>query len=319
MADWVDVLEQTAWIQHPGATDVELPYAGTTDGSNRAIGIKFISGYFVDVTYEFTINAQIAFTGTAATVTLFYYDEEGYPIYDGVEVGEGEVYVDRVFTTSNLRSIEISLEPQSSATGDFSINVFGLQIREVDPDPDPEPEPDYPTEVNDKILGYIFNTGAMSADSTPFQQLVTFDGPTRYSVRDSCIGKQGLYVLSHEQGGGEGYRDYAVHTLPLPGGTTNLSYSDAKKQTYTWKSKKYVMPGRTTWAAAKVVMDKGCVRMRLYVDGCCKYDKVVTTCAPFRLTDQLVGHTLEIELIGQAVIHEVHVASTIEELINGRG
>lgn len=166
----------------------------------------------------------------------------------------------------------------------------------------------------DKALGYIFHTGAGTSDRNQFQQLVTIDAPRRGDVIHSCIGRQGPYFLTQELEFGR-YR-YFVHVLPIPGGTTDVSYEKALKQKYTWKSKKFVMAGRTNFTCAKVTMGKGCVRLRIYVDGCCQYDAVVTSCDPFRLPDQLVGVTWEIELRGEATVAEVHIASTMRELAN---
>lgn len=170
--------------------------------------------------------------------------------------------------------------------------------------------------MSDNRLGYIFSTGAAGADSTPYQHLVTIDAPTEGVVIHSCQGRQGVYYLSEVFKYGR--YSYHVHVLPTPGGTTDTAYERRSKQTYRWKSKKFTMPGRTTLSAAKVVMEEGCVRLRLHADGCCRYDAVVQNCAPFRLPDQLVGIEWEIELTGQATVFEVHVASTIEELISGR-
>lgn len=159
-------------------------------------------------------------------------------------------------------------------------------------------------------IGYVFHTGASAVDSTKFQQLVTLDSPSAGSVVSSCIGRQGPYFLSIPRGEATSY----IHVLPVPGGTTDVPYADAPKMEYQWKSKKFVMPGRTTWGAAKVVYNNGCLRIRVYVDGCCEYDSPVDTCMPFRLPSQLAGMELEIELIGTATVYEVHVASTIREL-----
>lgn len=169
--------------------------------------------------------------------------------------------------------------------------------------------------ANDNKIGYIFSTGSLGSDSTPFQHLVTLDAPTEGDVIHSCTGRQGVYYLSEVYKYGE--YSYYVHVLPTPGGTTDNRYEGASKNTYTWKSKKFTMPGRTTFSAAKVVMDKGCVRLRIHLDGRCRYDAVVQNCAPFRLPDQLAGIEVEIELIGKATVHQVHVASTMEELISG--
>lgn len=170
-----------------------------------------------------------------------------------------------------------------------------------------------------KSIGYIFNTGTSGGDELPFQHLVTIDSPTSGQVVGSCVSRQGLELLSTEivDDFYVGYMHY-IHVLPTPGGTTDQKYEFAHKQTYRWKSKKYVMAGRTNMTAAKITMDKGCVRLRIHVDGCCRYDAIVQNCAPFRLPDQMVGIEWEIELIGQARIYQVHIASTIEELTRVR-
>ena len=163
-------------------------------------------------------------------------------------------------------------------------------------------------------VGYIFDTGANSADSTPFQKLVTIDAPRRGNVVHYCIGRQGPYFLTEEFRFGEYY--YYVHVLPTPGGTTDVRYEHAEKMQYTWKSKEYVMPGRTVWGAAKVVHSKGCVTFRLYVDGRIVYSAKVIGCMPFRLPSQIAGMTAVIELVGDATVTEVHIASSIRELTN---
>lgn len=164
----------------------------------------------------------------------------------------------------------------------------------------------------DRSIGYMFHTGAGSSDRNQFQQLVTIDAPRRGDVIHSCVGRQGPYFLTQEFSYGR--YNYYVHVLPTPGGTTDVKYENALKQEYKWKSKKYVMPGRTTFSVAKVVFDGGCCRLRIHVDGCCRYDQVVKSCAPFKLPDQLVGIDWEIEVAGTAVVSEIHIASTFQEL-----
>lgn len=167
--------------------------------------------------------------------------------------------------------------------------------------------------ASNTAVGYILDTGASSADSSKFQALVTIDAPRRGNVIHSCVGRQGMYYLTEELAFGR--YSYWVHVLPSPGGHTDVEYDSAVKQEYIWKSKKYIMPGRSTWGAFKVVHSSGCAKLRLYVDGCCAYETVVKGCGPNRLPSQLAGVTLEIELIGTARVTEVHVASTIEELL----
>lgn len=166
--------------------------------------------------------------------------------------------------------------------------------------------------ATDTSVGYIFQTGALSADRSQFQQLVTIDAPRRGNVIASCLGRQGLYLLTEEFAFGR--YNYFTHVLPSPGGDTDVKYGNARKMEYQWKSKKYVMPARTTWGAAKVVFNGGCVRMRLHVDGCCMEDVMVRSCQPFTLPSQITGVTLEVELIGDAEVTEVIVASTMREI-----
>ena len=166
--------------------------------------------------------------------------------------------------------------------------------------------------ATDTSVGYIFQTGASSADRSQFQQLVTIDAPRRGDVIHSCLGRQGMYFLTEEFSFGR--YNYYIHVLPQPGGETDVQYERARKMQYQWKSKKYVMPARTTWGAAKVVFKGGCVRMKLYVDGCCVEDVMVRDCKPFTLPSQITGTTLEIELIGDAEVTEAIVASTMREI-----
>lgn len=165
-------------------------------------------------------------------------------------------------------------------------------------------------------VGYVFQTGASGADKTPFQQLVTIDSPEKGQPLSACNGREGPYFLVRHATAFL-TNVTGVYVLPVPGGTTDVPYVAAPKQTYVWRSKKNVMPGLTTWSCAKVVHKCGCVRLRLYIDGCLAYDAPVRGSKPFRLPTQLAGTTLEIELIGTAEVDEVHVASTMKELLSG--
>lgn len=167
--------------------------------------------------------------------------------------------------------------------------------------------------ANDRTLGYILNTGAATGEQTQFQQLVTIDGPTAGTFMDSCIGDQGLYFLVKDTVPEPG--KYGIWVLPQPDNQTNVKYEQAPKMTYRWRSKKFVMAGRTTWGAAKVVHSKGCVRLRIIVDGCCRHEEQVKDCGPFRLPSQIAGVTCELELEGTARVTELHVASSLQELL----
>lgn len=145
----------------------------------------------------------------------------------------------------------------------------------------------------------------------PWQKLSTLDTPKGYVVDAFVAG--GAHAVSMERGDDE----QAIYVLPLPNSSI-LEYRYAAKQEYRWKSKKFVMPGTTTFAAAKVVHDcDGELRIKIFVDCCCKYETVVRSCEPFRLPSQLAGVEWEFELQGRATVHEVHLAGSMRELIDG--
>lgn len=166
--------------------------------------------------------------------------------------------------------------------------------------------------ANINTLGYIFNTGASTGNPNRYGQLVTIDLPNKGRVLDSELGRQGLYILTEQTVEAEFHNE--IYVLPMPGSNTDVPYDSAPKMEYIWRSKKFVMPGRSTLGVAKVV-HKGCVRLRIIVDGCCKTEEQVRNCEAFRLPSQIVGTEYEIELVGTGQVFEVHVASTMQELL----
>lgn len=168
--------------------------------------------------------------------------------------------------------------------------------------------------MSDKGLGYIYHTGAGTSDPAQFQQLVTIDTPTAGKVIASCIGRQGLYTLSEESV--LDVNTYKTHVLPQPDNLTDVKYASAPKMEYRWRSKRFVLPGNATMAAGKVVRGKdGHLRIRLIVNGCCKHEQQVRSSSPFRLPPQIMGGEWEIELIGTAHVFEVHIAPSMQELL----
>lgn len=168
--------------------------------------------------------------------------------------------------------------------------------------------------MSDKGLGYIYHTGSGTSDPAQFQQLVTIDAPTAGKVIDSTIGRQGVYVLSEESV--LDVNTYKTHVLPQPDNLTDVKYASAPKMEYRWRSKRFVLPGNATMAAAKVVRGgEGDVRIRIIVNGCCKHEQQVRSSQAFRLPSQIMGGEWEIELIGTARIFEVHIAPSMQELL----
>lgn len=89
--------------------------------------------------------------------------------------------------------------------------------------------------------------------------------------------------------------------------------------TYVWRSKMFVEPGRTTYAAAKVTFkDRTAgqlgVRFKLYGDGALRFERMVYSDAPFRLPHLYKAMNWMFELSGKAEVHEVHIATSMIEL-----
>lgn len=170
---------------------------------------------------------------------------------------------------------------------------------------------------------YILDVGSGSSNAAPHSQLVTQDAPmfdimwadypAMLNIIDHCIGDQGLYVLvQSDYGDHSGYAE--VKFQPEPGNNSRVPYEHADKMPYTWRSKKFIMDGRTVMTAMKVV-HKGCLCVNIYVDGCCAFNRTIQDCGVFRLPPQISGTAWEIELIGTAHVTEVHMASSVEELL----
>ena len=152
--------------------------------------------------------------------------------------------------------------------------------------------------------GYIFNTGSSLDGERPLQRFVTFDTPN--NVRAHTIGGSGLYVLATD----------GIWYMVFPDSTGDEAYAKAPKYCYTWRSKKYVFPGEMVMAAGKVDHDcKGFVRIKIIVDCCCVYETKVDDCKPFLLPPSIKGVTYEVEVEGTATVHEIHLASSLRELI----
>lgn len=152
--------------------------------------------------------------------------------------------------------------------------------------------------------GFLFYAGSTLDGDRPISKLTTFDSPI--GVRAHTTGGSGFYVLAAD----------GVYKMAFPDTKGNEAYAKANKYCYTWKSKKFVFPGQMCMAAAKVVHDcRGFVRLKIFVDCCCVYETLVESCKPFTLPPNIVGVEYEVELTGTSTVHEVHVASSLRELL----
>lgn len=153
-------------------------------------------------------------------------------------------------------------------------------------------------------MGYTFDNGNTIDGDHPLQRFATYDFPAG-EVFSHCMTNDGMAILVNT----------SVWTMALPGMPNKYSYEKAPKQCYQWKSKKYIFPGETTFAAAKVVHDcDGFVRLKLYCNGICVYDTEVAGNKPISLPPSVVGVEWEVEVHGTATVHEIHVATSIDEL-----
>lgn len=90
---------------------------------------------------------------------------------------------------------------------------------------------------------------------------------------------------------------------------------------YLWRSKTFVQPARMTYAAAKVTFASGQalpgeLTFKLYGDGILKYERPVFTDEPFRLPHLYKSLNWYFELVGTAEVHEVHIATSMDDLGN---
>jgi hypothetical protein len=141
-------------------------------------------------------------------------------------------------------------------------------------------------------------------DAHPFQQLVTMDAPQPTAPVGAVVSNYGLHTCFSNK----------MYYWPVPG--WQRPGDKIQKLCYQWKSKKFVFPGQTTFSAAKVVAEcDGDVCFKLYGDGQLVCTRKITDNNPFRLPMHTRHVEWEIELIGTATVSEVHVATSMNDLV----
>jgi hypothetical protein len=152
---------------------------------------------------------------------------------------------------------------------------------------------------------FVFNQPSQVNNEFPLGQLVTIDTPTG-SIGPNVTNGRGLYSAW----------DNTLYTFPLPG----YGYENVQKATYTWRSKLYVMPGLTTFAAAKVVNDNsGDLFISFIADGVLIYSRPLAHSNPFRIPHNYKAIEFEVEVTGTAVVQEIHMATSMRELTEEEG
>lgn len=170
-----------------------------------------------------------------------------------------------------------------------------------------------PTAPANPKPGFVLATGDDVSPASGLGTLVTLLDP----IGAGSLAQAASYVRTPQGMAAVFYGLSPVFTMQLPEDVGEVAYLNTPKQKFTWRSKKFVFPGQTTFGAAKVVhsCQGGGVKFRLFVDCCCVYQTVVRGCVPFRLPAQLRGITAEIELSGCSRVTEVRLASSIRELM----
>ncbi len=151
---------------------------------------------------------------------------------------------------------------------------------------------------------FVYDAPEDLNDNHPFQQLVTMDAPVKGTPQCYALGDYGLHTAF----------DKELYYWPVPGWARTPD--EVVKLRYQWKSKRFVFPGTTTFSAAKVVWDcDGEVCFRLWGDCEVIYQRAITDCQPFRLPHNCRNIEFEIELLGTGSVSEVHVASSMQDLV----
>lgn len=159
-------------------------------------------------------------------------------------------------------------------------------------------------------LAWLMDVPDDISGQTPFGKLTYIDDeiwPMNPNVPTYMVqGRNKIYISI------QGAR-YAWDGLELAPFTEN----DAA--TYVWRSKMFIEPGRTTYAAAKITFkDRTAgqmgVRFKLYGDGLLRFERLVYSDEPFRLPHLYKAMNWMFELSGKAEVHEVHIATSMTEL-----
>jgi hypothetical protein len=265
------------------------------------IGDENVGKYFdgASMQYEGTVNAgdfiSLSIKSTSADLTTFVVSVNGSPVFTQ-ELATNTTYTfQQTFAGGEVVSVSLGV-------GDFLYSQDAILTPALPPPPPATPG-----------KGFVLATGDDVSPASGMGTLTTLSPPT---ITDG-LQVQAAYVRTPQGIAAVFFGVSPVLTMQLPEDVGEIAYLNTPKQKYTWRSKKFVFPGMTTFGAAKVVhsCQGGGVKFRLFVDCCCVYQTVVRGCVPFRLPAQLRGITAEIELSGCSRVTEVRLASSIRELM----
>jgi hypothetical protein len=156
---------------------------------------------------------------------------------------------------------------------------------------------------------YMFNQQSPANVDLPLGRLVTLDAPAA-TVVDTIATGSGFFGV---------WSNGVVYKLPLQG----YGYNEAPKAKYTWKSKRFVMVGLTTFAGMKIVNSNSgdlTVTLSGYNDGgstvpSFTFTRTLNHSKPFRLPHNHKCLEWEIQVSGTAVVQEIHLSTSYQDLI----
>lgn len=170
------------------------------------------------------------------------------------------------------------------------------------------------------IVGLINETTGLALQVNPKERSVDFGELTTFThPKTPSFGRSKPHLAIPTPSEVYGLFRNGVFRLPKFRGIQPDSQSVAIQEVFKWRSKKFVMPGPTAFSAAKVVhtpdaMSPYPLVINIYADGRLVLNRAINHSRPFRLPRSRRGTEWEFELCGTAVVDEVHIATSMEEL-----
>jgi len=107
--------------------------------------------------------------------------------------------------------------------------------------------------------------------------------------------------------------------LYLASSNTLFSYGTGVRLAYTWWSKDFVLPAKTCFGVAQIILDNeetGSVTAEVYADGVLKHTISATASGVFRLPPGFVARRWSFKLNGSRTVKEFYLAGSASELTN---
>ena len=118
----------------------------------------------------------------------------------------------------------------------------------------------------------------------------------------------------HDIAATAGYHDPLTGTLYLVVGGQIVTWDSSAALTYTWKSKKFVLPTPANFSCAQVVAGSYPLIAKFYADGVLRHTQSVSSATPFRLPGGFRPESYEVEISGTPKVTMVALATSMQEL-----